>query len=187
MPHGMFTLQVKCVPAILNYPLCAPRTVWPNLSITTRPHWVAPHLDLVSLPPYFVTPEHPLNCYQTPISRHVHHNWTPSIASSCCQWACNTWHKIWSANRYLSSSPIAISVNFMRHAVMPCSSVVRTTLLHSQTTHFVTISWSHRLSLWITKFISELFIVEPCLHGAPNLVWFNASVLNNFTHMWTMW
>jgi hypothetical protein len=37
MHHGMFTLQVNCPPAIMNCPLCAPRTVRPSLSIIGRP------------------------------------------------------------------------------------------------------------------------------------------------------
>jgi hypothetical protein len=37
MHHGMFTLQVNCPPAILNCPLCAPRTIRHDLSIIGRP------------------------------------------------------------------------------------------------------------------------------------------------------
>jgi hypothetical protein len=73
MHHGMFTLQVNCPPAIVNCPLCAPRTVRPSLSITGRPQRAAPPrpcqpaLDSAD-------PEHPLNSHRTPISCHVHYN-----------------------------------------------------------------------------------------------------------------
>jgi hypothetical protein len=90
MHHSMFTLQANYLPANQNCPLYA-RELFGLVHPSQVDHQRAtPHLDPISLPPDFVDPEHPLNHYQTPTNRHVHYDWTLSIAFTRSQQARNT-------------------------------------------------------------------------------------------------